>query len=398
MPKFKYQAVALTGETVAGEYASPDEAGVIAMLRQGHYYPTRITLSGTEKLATKKKIKVKPLAGFCSQMSAMLKAGVPIAKTLEILKDQTEDKPLRLVLEDVYAAVHRGNSLSEALAPYNDHFPAIFLNMVEAGEATGMLDSCLERAGISFSRTAKLNNKVRNAMIYPSIVLFVMIGLLIIMLTVVVPAFSTLYEDSGADLPGFTQLLLTISDFLQTRWYIVLGVAAGIMIGARAWIRSARGRLAFDRFKLNAPAVKKLLNKVYAARFARTLSSLTSAGVPLTQSLTVTARSIVNKHVENEIYKIVDAVNRGEEMSAPLERMGLLPPMIVFMTKLGEESGTMDELLTQAADYYDEESDSALQALMSMMEPALIILMAVVVVPILIAVLMPMFNMYSLMM
>jgi type IV pilus assembly protein PilC len=196
----------------------------------------------------------------------------------------------------------------------------------------------------------------------------------------------------------FTQILLNVSDFVQTRWYIVIAAAAGIVFGFRAWKKSEKGHLAFDRFKLRAPAIKKLLNKVYAARFARTLSSMTSAGVSLTQSLTVTARSIINKHYENELYKVVDAVNRGEEMSTTLEHMNLLPPMIVFMTKLGEESGTMDELLSQAADFYDEESDTSLQALMSLLEPALIIVMAVVVVPILIAVLLPMFNMYNLMM
>ena len=386
----------MNGGTKKGELSAPDESGVAAFLRRDGYYPVKITRLGDERPAIRGKIKPKPLAGFCSQVAVMLRAGVPVAKILEILKEQTDDKPLRLIIAEVYGAILKGSSLSGAFTPYSAYFPDVFLNMVEAGETSGRLDACLERAGNSFTRTAKLNNKVRNAMIYPSIVLFVMIGLLVIMLVVVIPAFSNLYADSGAQLPAFTRGLVAVSDALKQYWYAFLLAAGVIVFGFRAWKNSDGGRLFIDRAKLQIPAIKKLLVKVYAARFSRTLSSLLAAGVALPQALTVTARSVSNRHIEDGIYKMVDAVSRGEEMSAPLERMGLLPPMVTYMTKLGEESGTVVELLNQAAEYYDEESDAALQAMMSMMEPALIILMAVIVVPVLIAVMLPMFNMYSL--
>jgi type IV pilus assembly protein PilC len=325
----------------------------------------------------------------------MLKAGVPIAKTIEILKDQMEDRSMRKIMDDVYTSVHRGNSLSESLLPYQSNFPAMFLNMVEAGEASGTLDLCLERAGASFTRSTKLNNKVKNAMIYPAVILTVLIGLLIIMLVFVIPAFAELYAGSNAELPAYTQALLRAGEFVQNRWYVLILVIALIIFGVRAWLSTERGRTAFDRFKFKIPVVKKLINKVYASRFARSLSSLSSAGVALPEALSVTARSVINKYMEKEIYKVVDSVNRGEGLSAPLERMKLLPPMIVYMTRLGEESGTMDTLLMQAAEFYDEESDTALQAMMALLEPALIVLMAIIVVPILIGVLLPMFNMYS---
>jgi type IV pilus assembly protein PilC len=396
MPRYTYSAVSASGEKVQGDYSSPDEAGVIAMLRMGGYFPTGIKVKTRgEGKVTKSRISYKVLAGFCSQMAAMLKAGVPIAKTLEILKDQTEDKPLRKILDDVYTSVHRGNSLSEALTPYTDNFPAIFLNMVEAGEASGTLDLCLERAGVSFSRTQKLNNKVKNAMIYPAVIVTVLVGLLVVMLVFVIPAFTELYASNNAELPGYTAALLSIGDFVQNRWYIIVLAVAVIIIGVRMWLASDGGRTAFDKFKFRMPVIKKLLSKVYAARFSRSLASLTSAGVSLPEALTVTARSVINKFMEKEIYKVVDAVNRGDELSQPLERMKLLPPMIVYLTRLGEESGTMDTLLLQAADYYDEESDTTLQAIMALLEPALIVMMAVIVVPILIGVMLPMFNMYE---
>lgn len=396
MPRFRYNAVSLSGERVGGEYNAPDREGVVGMLRQGGYYPLNIDqVADDADRATKKKIKVKPLAGFCSQMAAMLRAGVPIAKTLEILKAQTEDAPLRKVLDDVYTKVQRGNSLYDAFLPYSPNFPDIFLNMIEAGESSGNLDLCLDRAGATFSRNAKLSNKLRNTMIYPMILLVLMIGLVVLMLVFVIPSFVGMYESSGAELPGITRMLVNLSDFVVARWYIILLVIAAIAVAVKIWLDSDRGRTAFDRFKLRVPVVGKLLTKVYAARYSRTLSSLSAAGVPLVHSLNVTARSLTNRYMEKDMYKVVEAVNRGEELSGLLERMGSLPPMIVYMTRLGEESGTMDELLSKAADFYDEESDSALQAITALLEPLMIILMAVIILPVLLAVLLPVFNMYN---
>ena len=397
MPRFKYEAVSLTGEKQTGEHTAVDQNGVIAMLREGGFYHTSIVKIADDTKKAKGKIPVKVLAGFCSQMATLMRAGVPISKALEILTSQTEHPVFRSVLDDVYNSVLKGLSLSESFAPYTASFPPLMTNMIEAGEASGTLDSCMDRAGESFMRIAKLNNKVKNAMIYPAIILIVLIGLLVLMLVVVIPMFSSMYADAGSELPGFTQVLLNVSDFVTRFWYIFLAVAIGAVVGFKTWLKTEKGRLKFDSTKLRLPIVSKLLKIIYAARFSRTLASLGSAGVPLTEGLTVTARSVLNRLIETEIYKAVDGISRGELLSTQLEKMGLFPPMIVYMVKLGEETGTMDDLLNQAADYYDEESDSAMQALTAMLEPLLIIVMAAIVVPILIGVLLPMFNMHDMM-
>ena len=398
MPKYKYEAVSLTGEKQTGEHTAPNRDGVIEFLRQGGWYHTKITVSEKDAKRTSRKVPVKVLAGFCAQMATLMRAGVPISKALEILTQQQENPTFKKILDDVYNSVLRGVSLSEAFAPYEKSFPSLMNNMIEAGEASGMLDMCLDRAGSSFTRIAKLNAKVKNAMIYPTIILIVLGGLLALMLLVVLPIFADMYADAGAALPALTQNLLDFSDFLANRWYVVAGIIIAIIIGFKAWRSTDKGNTAFNKFKLKVPVVKKLISKIYAARFCRTLASLGGAGVPLTQSLVVTARSVLNRYMEKELYKTVEGINRGELLSTQLERMSLLPPMIVYMVRLGEETGTMEDLLLQAADYYDEEAENAMTALTAMLEPMLIILMAIIVVPILLAVLMPMFDMAGMMM
>ena len=398
MPRFKYEAVSLAGEKQTGEHTAPNKDGVIDFLRQSGYYHTKITLVAKDPQRTKRKVPVKILAGFCAQMATLMRAGVPISKALEILTQQQENPTFKKILDDVYNQVLRGVGLSEAFEPYSTNFPALMTNMIEAGEASGMLDMCLDRAGTSFMRIAKLNSKVKGAMIYPTIILIVLMGLLALMMLVVLPIFADMYADAGTALPALTQALLDVSDFMANRWYVIAGVIIAIVIGFKAWKSTDMGNTAFNKFKLKIPVVKKLIAKIYAARFSRTLASLGSAGVPLTTSLVVTARSVLNRHVEKELYKTVEGINRGELLSVQLERMGLLPPMIVYMVRLGEETGTMDDLLMQAADYYDEEAETAMAALTAMLEPLLIIVMAIIVVPILMAVLMPMFDMAGMMM
>ena len=398
MPKYKYEAVSLTGEKQVGEHTAANKEGVIDFIRGNEWYHTKITLIEKEPRRTTRKVPVKILAGFCAQMSTLMRAGVPISKSLEILTQQQENPTFKKILDDVYNSVLRGVSLSESFAPYEKNFPSLMINMIEAGEASGMLDVCLDRAGTSFTRIAKLNAKVKNAMIYPTIILIVLGGLLALMLLVVLPTFADMYADADAALPPLTQGLLNLSDFLQRRWYVIAGIIVAIIIGFKWWRTTDRGDTAFNKFKLRIPVVKKLIGKIYAARFCRTLASLGSAGVPLTQSLVVTARSVLNRFMEKELYKTIEGINRGELLSTQLERMGLLPPMIVYMVRLGEETGTMDELLMQAADYYDEESEVAMTALTAMLEPLMIVLMAAIVVPILLAVVMPMFDMANMMM
>ncbi|MCL2014262.1 MAG: type II secretion system F family protein [Oscillospiraceae bacterium] len=394
MPKFKYTAVSSAGENTGGEYTAPDKQSVISMLRQGGYYPIDITYVADDvDRVTKTRIKMKPLAAFCVQMASMLKAGVSVSKTLEILSSQTDNAPLRSIISDVFVKVQRGVSLTAAFSSYRDNFPMLFHSMLEAGEASGTLDMCLERAGSSFTRSAKLNNKLRNAMIYPIVLVCAIIAVVTLMFAFVIPAFTQMYAESGAELPGFTQALINVSEFVVNYWYLIIMFIVVAVVGFRMWLGTEKGRISFDRFKLRVPVLKKLLTKVYAARYSRSLSSLSLAGVALTEGLNITARSISNRYMEKDLYAVAEAVTKGEELSGQLEQMDSLPPMIKYLTRLGEESGTMDSLLNQAADFYDDESESEVQAFMALMEPLLIIAMAAIVVPIVIAIILPVFNM-----
>ena len=394
MPNFQYSAVTADGRQVKGEYIAQDENGVMAMLRQGDLYPVYVrSIKQGEVKVGGRKLPVKLLAIFCSQISVMMKVGIPVAKTMELLSEQTEHKVLRDMLEDVLDDVNRGGSLTEAFKQYSDVLPKFFLNMVEVGETSGTLDSCLERAGSFFGRISRLNTKVRNAMIYPCFVVAILIGLLVLCLVWVVPAFVSMYGD--VDLPTLTQVLINVSDFVQNSWYIILGFIVSVVVLFSIWSSSTSGGIAFDRFKFKIFFVHKLLRKIYAARFAHTLSSLFSVGVSVPVALEISARTVLNRHMEQEIYKLVDNVSQGAELSGQLEQMGLLPPLMVYMVRLGEESGTMDKLLTDAAELYDDEAESAIGVLVAMMEPALLLLMGMIILPILVAVLLPMFGMYE---
>jgi len=395
MPKFLYKAVSIAGETSSGSYFAQDRAEVINILRTDGYFPISIKELGKSMEARSKKLDIKDVAGFCSQIGTMLKAGVPIAKTLEILHGQLENKELRRVTKDVYDQVQKGISLSEAFQPHSGIFPNTFMNMLESGEASGTLEMCMERAGETYTRNARMSSKIKSAMVYPMVLLALVLVIVAGMFMFVIPQFATLYESSAADLPGLTQALINISEFVRDYWYIVIGVVVVIVVGVKMFLSTDYGRTKFDAMKLRFPVISKLIGKIYASRYARTLSALNTAGVPLIESLNVTARSITNRHIEKKIYGIVDEVVRGQALSVPLERADIMPPMIVYMTKLGEESGMMDSLLEQTADYYDHESEIAIQTLTSILEPGMIVIMAAIIVPILFAILLPVFNMHN---
>ena len=385
----------MAGETASGSHFAQDRAAAISLIRKDGYFPVAIKEFGKSKDAILQKLDIKHVAGFCSQIGTMLKAGVPISKTLEILQDQLESKELRKITKDVYDQVQKGISLSDAFRPYSSSFPNTFMNMLEAGETSGTLDACMERAGQTYTRNARMNGKIKSAMVYPIVLLSLVVLIVAGMFIFVIPRFAELYESSSAELPALTQLLINISEFVVNYWYITLGVIVIVAVGIKLFLSTDYGRTKFDAMKLRFPVIHKLIGKIYASRYARTLSSLNTAGVPLIESLNVTARSISNRYIEKKLYGVVDEVVRGEALSVPLERAEVVPPMIIYMTKLGEESGMMDSLLEQTADFYDHESDIAIQTLTSILEPLMIIIMAAIIVPIIFAIILPVFNMHN---
>jgi type IV pilus assembly protein PilC len=396
VPNYSYVAVNIQGNEIKGEHVAPDEKGVANMLHQQGYYATSIKKAGgfSFNFGTP-KLPVKIVARLCTQVSAMLRSGVPIVRTLEILSSEAEHKGLKDILSDVNSSIREGSSLSQALKPHEEAFPVLFHSMVEAGEASGTLDACLERAGTSFTRAAKLNSRVKGAMIYPSIILIVLIVMIILMLVVVVPQFAEIYADGGEELPAFTKGLLAVSDFMRANIIIVLAIGVALIVVGMTFLKSEFGRYRLDKFFTTVPVIHKLTNKIYAARFTRSLSSLVAAGVNMPTALQISSRTVVNSYLQKSLETLVDDVKQGMQLSDAFIRMGKLPPLVASVTKIGEESGELEQMLTQVADYYDDEADSAVQALMTMMEPALILIMAAVVIPILFGVLQPMFGMYD---
>lgn len=398
MPNFSYVAINLNGNEIRGTHVAPDEKGVANMLHQQGYYATSIKKGGGSVNLSNITIgtpvlKVKVVARFCTQVAAMLRSGVPIVRTLEILSSESEDVMLKNILEDINSSIKQGSSLSQAVEPHVVSFPVLFHSMVEAGEASGTLDACLERAGVSFTRAAKLQSRVKGAMIYPSIILSALIGMLLLMLLFVVPQFAEIYGGAGADLPAFTLFLLAASEFLQEHFLVIFMVVIAAIVIIITFFKTDFGRLRLDKFKTRVPVISKLINKVYAARFTRSLSSLVAAGVNMPTALEISARTIVNTFLQKRLATVVDDVKQGVQLSDAFDNVAVLPQLVSSVTKIGEESGELEGMLTQLANYYDDESDSAIQALLTMMEPALILLMAGIVVPILLGVLQPMFGM-----
>lgn len=399
MSTYIYTALNSAGKEVKGEIMAKTEEIALELIRNTGVFPVKIRKKASQiNIGPPPKLSIKTVARFSTQMAAMLKSGIPIARVLEILKIESEDKQLRGILTDVFGSIQEGNTLKDSFMPYSKLFPVMFISMIEAGEAAGSLPSTLERAGTSFNKTSKINGKVKSAMIYPIVILTILIALIIFMLAWVMPQFTEIYAQSGTELPAFTNLLLDISDFIIQQWYIIIIFLILAIVGFKFYTKTEKGNLNFAKFKLNFPIIKKLIAKVYAARFCRTLSSLTHAGIPMITALNITARSIGNSYYQKEIEKMIPEIQRGQELSRAMGLTTVMPLMVTSVTKLGEESGELEQMLTQVSDYYEDEAELAIQTMLSLMEPVLIIIMAATVLPILLAALAPLFGMFEAMM
>ena len=398
MPKFRYTAVSAQGAQENGFREAPDAHSLITALRAEGLFPVKYNEVAGEREGTGlfvSKIKIKTLAIFCSQMAAVLKAGVPISTALEIKGGQITDKEMKKIIVEVREKLQMGRSLSEAFSVYRGRFPNMFHNMLEAGEASGDLDSCLYRAGEAFTKQDKLNGKLRGALMYPMTLLGMTVVVSVFLVAYIIPQFATIFADTEAGLPVTTKFLLGLSDGLRAHWKVLLAGLLLVIILIRIGLSTEAGKLFMGRLKLRMPAVGKLMTVVYAGRYTRTLSAMSSAGVSLTTALDVTARSIGNYYVQNRLFEMLEVVKMGESMSTQLEKMDIFPPMVMHMTRMGEESGTLDELFEKAAAFYEEQSEAATAQLTALLNPLIIGIMGVVVAVVILSVIQPMFNMYS---
>lgn len=399
MPLFQYKAINSKGENVQGRLTAADKAEILQMLRESSLFSLSIDEAMTDKLKDNKDIeffsgvKTKDIAFFCRQFATMLNAGITIIQVLEILFRQTENKKLKKVIGEVYEEVQKGNTFSDALKKHTKIFPELLVNMVETGEVSGTLDVIMERMAITFEKDSRVQNKVRGALVYPIVLSIVATFVLIFLLAFVLPTFVGIFEQSNVPLPLPTRIVMGTGNMVRNYWFLIfLGIGILVYLVLQ-WSKSDQGRLEIDKFLLKIPVVRNVIQKVASSRFSRTLSILASSGTPILQALEVAARVVGNKVIANGILKARDEVAKGIELSTPIRNLGLFPPMIDSMIKIGEESGTLDSVLEKTANFYDDEVETAIRKLTSMLEPVIIVVMGAIVGFIILSIALPMFDM-----
>jgi type IV pilus assembly protein PilC len=393
MPIFEYKGKTLAGAPVQGALKAKSRDDLERVLRQNRILVSSITRRAPEiniKFGT--GIKRIDISRFTRQFATMIGAGLPMVQCLEILATQTENKELAKVIFSVKEAVQGGATLADALARHPKVFDHLYTNMVQAGEIGGALDAILLRLALYREKADKLIRKVKGAMVYPSVIVIVAVGVTFGMLTFIVPVFAKMFTGLNAELPMPTQYVLAISNFLKANLlYLVLGLIA--IVGVTLWWRKTPGgALTFDKAMLNTPMFGTLIRKSAVARFTRTLGTLLASGVAIIEAMEITAKTAGNLVIAKAINKSVLSIAEGDTITGPLKESGVFPPMVTQMISVGEKTGGLDEMLNKIADFYDEEVDAAVSALTSIIEPVIIVFMGVVIGGILIAMYLPMFD------
>ena len=339
-----------------------------------------------------KKIKLKDISLFCKQMSVMLESGIPLNNAVDILEQQATSKNLKSSLKIVSKSLKEGSQLSKAMLDQEGMFPDLLIRMVQAGEKTGKLDEVLEKMSEHYTKELKTSRQIQGAMIYPAVLAFLAVAAVLALLYVVIPSFSGIFEQSGMAMPLPTRIVLAASNFVRSSWYILFGVT-GILVFLFLRYRSTEtGRYQLDRLKLNLPVIKGPMQKIVTARFASTLAILTSAGIPLVEAIESAAATTNNAVVIEKMKIANEGLQKGERLTGMITATGLFPPMMLSMVKIGEESGSLESMLVKTSDYYEEELETAIKQLLSLLEPAMIIVMGVIIGGIVASVMLPMFE------
>jgi type IV pilus assembly protein PilC len=393
MPVFDYKGKTLAGAAVQGSLKAKTRNDLERVLRQNRILVTSISKRAPEiniKIGT--GIKRQEVSRFTRQFATMIGAGLPMVQCLEVLAAQSENKELAKIVSQVKDGVQGGSTLSEALARHNKVFDQLYTNMVEAGEMGGALDAILQRLASYREKADRLVRKVKGAMVYPAVIVFVAIAVTVGMLAFIVPVFAKMFGGLNAELPMPTQVVLQISHFLKANFlYLVLATIGAF--AALAWYRKTpAGALVTDKILLRSPVLGTLVRKSSVARFTRTLGTLLASGVSILDALDITAKTAGNTVIARAIHKSVMSIAEGDTITAPLKASGVFPPMVTQMISVGEKTGGLDEMLTKIADFYDEEVDEAVSALTSIIEPIIIVFMGIVIGAILVAMYLPMFD------
>lgn len=401
MPVFSYEAVEPNGRVVKGSLEAESAATVLSKLQTLNYTVVDVGESragGKGSIMGRKgggKVKLNALVVFSRQFATMVNAGINILKCLDILEMQTKDPVLRPVISEVRKDVIGGSSLTEALAKHPKVFSKLFVSMVRAAEAGGILDLILDRLATFLEKEQEVIGRIKGAMVYPVCVLVFAILMVIAMFIFVMPTFKEIFAGSGAELPIITKMLFMISDFVRACWFLLPTVPMALVMGVKAYNQTESGRWNLDKLKLRIPVVGELVQKMAISRFSRTLGTLVNSGVPVLRALEIVAETAGNVVIANAVDQARSSVREGQRISQPLEASGMFPQMVTQMMDIGEETGRMSDMLIKIATFYDNEVEVAVKALTSLIEPMLIILLGGIVGFIVGSIMVPMFNLIS---
>ena len=402
MPDYKYTAIDRTGSQTSGRIeAANDEQARQKLMAKGLMVTTLASDAGAAKPAAASAAPAKPGFSFGAkvtqndvtimtrQLATLITAGLPLLRALELITKQERNPTFKIILGNVAESVSQGNNLSEALQAHPKVFDRLFVNMIRAGEAGGVLDKVLDRLAKFREKAERIQKKVKSAMVYPGVVMSVAIIIVYILMVKVVPSFQKLLDGQKTQMPPLTQFVVGISKFLTEYWWATPILIFGAYFGLKTWLSTEKGKELFDRIIFRLPKVGGFIQIVSVSRFARTFGTLMASGVPILQSITITRDTLDNVVIAKSLERVHDRVRDGEPLSVPLEQSGVFPQMVTSMIQVGEETGQLPEMLNRVADIYDEEVDNAVTALTSIIEPVLIVFLAVVVGTIVLAMFLP---------
>jgi type IV pilus assembly protein PilC len=398
MPVFEYTARNLKGDLEKGQVDLPTKDDVVAHLRRNRLVvvqvrqaPKAVSLGGMFKAG----VKTRDVVIFTRQFATMINAGLPLVQALDILAQQTENKVLAEVTRQVVYDVESGQTLADALRKHPKAFSDLYVNMVAAGEAGGILDTILQRLAEFLEKNDAIIRKVKGAMVYPGVIMSVAVIAVAVLLIFVIPTFQTMFASVALELPLPTRIVIGMSHLLTTYWWLMLGVIGVTIFGIARYYKTPGGRLQIDRMLLRFPVLGDVLRKSAVSRFTRTLGTLVSSGVSILDGLEITARTAGNMVIHNAVMESRQSIAGGDTIAAPLQRSKVFPPMVISMIAVGEQTGGLDEMLSKIADFYDEEVDAAVGTMLSLMEPVMIVVLGVIVGGMVVAMYLPIFDMVN---
>ena len=393
MASFTYTARGAKGELKSATIEATSREEAIGQLKKQRL--NVIKIDEQQKRKKPGKVSMRDIVIFTRQFSTMINSGLPLVQAMGILAEQSENPSLREITKQVVFDVESGNTVADALRKHPTAFSELYVNMVAAGEAGGILDTILLRLAVFMEKNDALIRKVKGAMIYPGVIMTVAAGAIIVLLVFVIPTFQRMFAEAGIALPLPTQIVIGLSQGLQSYWWAVILVVVGVVYSVKKYYATNDGKLVIDRLMLKAPVLGDVLRKSAVSRFTRTLGTLVSSGVSILEGLEITAKTSGNRVIQDAIMESRASIAGGETISAPLKKSQVFPPMVISMINVGEQTGGLDEMLTKIADFYDEEVDAAVSGLLSLMEPVMIVFLGVVVGGMVVAMYLPIFDMVN---